>query len=112
MNTATATPPSKPTLHDPVKISARLKLRSNHFIIYPTTRGYCFATFYRSEDKDPFEIVARNHRPYRTKTGCIRVMKKILDGFGTSLFLTGYFAYDHRGNRISLKIEYDVKKLL
>src|SRR5437868_6002085 len=72
--------PVEPKVYDPVEISKWLNPRNNHFIIYPTTKGYSFAIFWRAEREDPFEQVGASPKAYKLKSECIRTCKKLMDG--------------------------------
>jgi len=99
--------------HDPFEISKRLNRKEDHFILYPTLGGYRFSLFSRLKEKDPFEILAVSHKAYKLKSEAVKVMKRMLRSLGLASMSDGYiFAFDPKGNRISLKIEYDIKMLL
>ena len=103
----------KSTVHDPVAISKRINYPNNHFIIYPTTSGYRFMLLCRLEKTDPFEVLAVSNKAYKLKSDGIRAMKIIIHALGGSSMSDRYIlAYDHKGQKISLKIEYDIKMLL
>lgn len=97
---------------DPSVISSWGSTRNNHFIIHETSKGWCFAMFYRFNKDASFEIIGASYKPFKTKGDCIKAMKKIMDGFGGIFSTDHVFAYDRFLNKISLKIEYDVQKLL
>lgn len=102
--------PSK--VYDPIKISKELDIKYNHFIIYPSTGGYRFALFYRDEKTDPFEMIGASAKAYKLKSEAVRTMKKIMYGFGDNFMKSYIAAYDPQGNEISLKVQYNIKKLL
>ncbi len=103
----------KSSVYDPVSISKWVNHNTDHFIIYPTSSGYHFALFCKIEKTDPFEIIAVSPKTYKLKSEAVRAMKIMLHTLGGSSMSDSYiFAFDHKGEKISLKIQYDVKKLL
>ena len=93
----------------PLRMGLNLKKNYPFVLIHPDNHGFGYKVFW-GENYD-LEIVATSSKIHKTKKECIREVKKLQD-FWSSSFGSLRPAFDHRGERIDIKIKYDVKKLL
>jgi hypothetical protein len=80
--------------------------------MHPENSGFSYKVFWQRDKADKLEIVATSPKIYKTKSECIKTIKKVTDCFGSSLVFSGISCYDHKGEDVDIKIKYDVKKLL
>lgn len=80
----------------------------NHggFLIHPEGDGYSFKLFFKEESSAPFQIVGSAPKVFTSKTGCVVCVKKLKETFSSGLFTDYIKAFDQRGKRIDLKVEY------
>jgi len=101
----------KQTLN-PLTIAKNLGMDGRFIIMHPENSGYSYKIFWQRDKADKLEIVGSSAKIHKTKSECIKTIKKLTDCFPGWGISSGISCYDHKGHRVNIKIEYDVRKLL
>lgn len=96
----------KTQVTNPLTIANNLGKTGRFIIMHPENSGYSYKIFWQRDKADRFEIVGTSPKIYKTKSECIKTIKKMTDCFPSGMFST-IPCYDHKGEDVDIKIKYE-----